>query len=48
MGDLYFQNGTLVRVGLLSGNAQPVYCTISGFSGNVGNFEKPKHPLKLS
>ena len=45
---LYFQNGTLVRVGLLSGNVQPVYCTISGFSGNVGNFEKPKHPLKLS
>ena len=44
---LYFQNGSLVRAGLLSGDGSGLWCTISGFSGKVGAFEKPKHPLKL-
>ena len=44
---LYFQNGTLVRIGLTEDGAQPIYCTVSGFSGNVGKFEKPKFPIKL-
>lgn len=45
---LCFQNGSLVRVGLFGSDGNSLWCTVSGFSGKVGNFEKPKHPLKLS
>ena len=45
---LCFQNGSLVRVGLFDQGDSGLWCTVSGFSGKVGAFEKPKHPLKLS
>ena len=44
---LCFQNGSLVRVGLFDSDGSSLWCTVSGFSGKVGMFEKPKHPLKL-
>ena len=45
---LYFQNDALVRIGMLDRDGNGVYCTVSGFSGSVGSFETPKHPIKLS
>ena len=44
---LYFVNGTLVRLGFSAEDSDPVWCSVSGFSGKVGTFQKPKHPLKL-
>ncbi|MBQ4207488.1 MAG: fibronectin type III domain-containing protein [Clostridia bacterium] len=45
---LWFQNGRLVRLGLSAEGEETVWCGIDGFSGKVGTFEKPKHPIKLS
>lgn len=45
---LWFQSGKLVRLGFAEAGEAPVWCAISGFSGTVGTFEKPKHPIKLS
>ena len=45
---LCFQNGKLVRLGLSAAGEDVVWCRIDGFSGSVGTFEKPKHPIKLS
>ncbi len=44
---LYFVNGTLVRLGFSAADSDTVWCSVSGFSGTVAAFEKPKHPLKL-
>lgn len=45
---LWFQNGKLVRLGLSADGADVVWCRIDGFSGTIGTFEKPKHPIQLS
>jgi len=43
----YFSDGALVRLGLSEKGEQTVWCKISGFSGKVGSFEKPKFPIKI-
>ncbi len=45
---LWFQNGKPVRLGVSDPDAETIWCTIGAFSGRVGTFEKPKHPIKLS
>lgn len=44
---LYFAGGTLVRLGFAAADSDPVWCSVSGFSGKVAAFQKPKHPVKL-
>lgn len=44
---LYFQNGTLVRIGLSQTGKDTVWCKIGGFSGTVGKFEKPLMPIRI-
>ena len=47
MTTLYFAGGTLVRLGFSSADGDTIWCGVSGFSGKVGTFQKPLHPLKL-
>ena len=44
---LYFAGGSLARLGISAADGDTVWCSVSGFSGKVAAFEKPKHPLKL-
>ena len=35
------------KLGFSAADSDTVWCSVSGFSGTVAAFEKPKHPLKL-